>query len=240
MSSSSKKEKDINKSLDRLYNKDKNKIISWLNGVKIANKTDGKISGLLNDSKIQIITATEDGQYNLILKWIAANIDKFADYDFKDIPDSSFISLKNIGDPGANTNAAASRIKTFSTPEDVQRWCNDPEKHPTKGTPMSAMEEEYFNIYQMAFKIMRKNKMQTHDIRNMFPKNHILFGDIDLLYYTFTNGRGDGGRHHRRRHGPRQTHGRPRRHPGALSAGSGRLRFGTGSLRPAPARDPSR
>lgn len=190
MSSISKKEKDINKSLDRLYNKDKNKIISWLNGIKIANKTDGKISGLLNDSKIQIITATEDGQYNLILKWIAANIDKFADYDFKDIPDSSFISLKDIGDPGANTNAAAaaavSRSKTFSTPEDVQRWCNDPEKHPTKGTPMSAMEEEYFNIYQMAFKIMRKNKMQTHDIRNMFPKNHILFGDIDLLYYTFT------------------------------------------------------
>ena len=70
MSSVSKKEKDLYKSLDKLYIKNKSKIISWLDELKKYKSDDGKISGLLNNSKIQILTATEDGTYNLILQWI--------------------------------------------------------------------------------------------------------------------------------------------------------------------------
>ena len=61
MSSVSKKENDLYKSLDKLYNKDKGKIISWLDELKVYKSKDGKIPGLLNNSKIQILTATEDG-----------------------------------------------------------------------------------------------------------------------------------------------------------------------------------
>jgi hypothetical protein len=53
------------------------KIISWLDFLKTYNITDGKIPGLLNNSKIQINTAKKDGVYNLILLWIKNNMDKF-------------------------------------------------------------------------------------------------------------------------------------------------------------------
>ena len=96
MSSVSKKEKDLYKSLDKLYIKNKSKIISWLDELKKYKSDDGKISGLLNNSKIQILTATEDGTYNLILQWIKNNADKFADYDFTGIPDSAFISSADL------------------------------------------------------------------------------------------------------------------------------------------------
>jgi len=70
MASVSKKEKDLYKSLDKLYNKDKAGIYYWLDELKVYKSDDGKIPGLLNNSKIQILTATEEGAYNLILQWI--------------------------------------------------------------------------------------------------------------------------------------------------------------------------
>ena len=195
MASVSKKEKDLYKSLDKLYIKHKEKIISWLDMLKTYNSTDGKIPGLLNSSKIQILTATEEGAYNLILQWIKNNADKFADYDFTGIPDSAFITSTELLD-GLEAGAASGPARSskvalkFKTVEDVQRWFKDPEKHPIKGTPMSAMSNEYYNIYEKAYEIMKNSGIiATLDndytvMRSLFPKNHLLFGDVDLVYYT--------------------------------------------------------
>ena len=197
MASVSKKEKDLYKSLDKLYNKDKSKIISWLDELKVYKSNDGKIPGLLNNSKIQILTATEDGTYNLILQWIKKNADKFADYNFTGVPDSAFISTADLLDDteagaGAASGPARSSkvVKTFKTVQDVERWFKDPEIHPIKGTPMSAMSNEYYNIYEKAYNIRKHNGIVATlnndytETQSIFPKNHLLFGDIDLVYYT--------------------------------------------------------
>ena len=198
MSSVSKKEKDLYKSLDKLYNKDKAGIYYWLDELKVYKSDDGKIPGLLNNSKIQILTATEDGTYNLILQWIKNNPDKFADYDFTGVPDSAFITSDELldgleaGAAGAASGAARSSkvALRFKTVQDVERWFKDPEIHPIKGTPMPAMSNEYYNIYEKAYKIMKNSGIiATLDndytvMRSLFPKNHLLFGDIDLVYYT--------------------------------------------------------
>ena len=193
MASVSKKEKDLYKSLDKLYNKDKSKIISWLDELKVYKSNDGKIPGLLNNSKIQILTATEEGAYNLILQWIKNNADKFADYDFTGIPDSAFITSTELLDgleAGTGPARSSKVALTFKTVEDVQRWFKDPEKHPIKGTPMSAMSNEYYNIYEKAYKIRKHNGIVATlnndytETQSLFPKNHLLFGDIDLVYYT--------------------------------------------------------
>ena len=189
MASVSKKEKDLYKSLDKLYIKDKGKIISWLDEIKVYKSDDGKIPGLLNSSKIQIITATEEGAYNMILRWIKHNTDKFANYDFTGIPDSAFITTADLVDEtdvGTRAAARTNTVKTFKKVEDVERWFKDPEIHPIKGTPMPAMSNEYYNIYVKAYTIMKKNTFEddyevTH---RLFPKNHYLFGDIDLIYYA--------------------------------------------------------
>ena len=197
MASVSKKEKDLYKSLDKLYNKDKSKIISWLDELKVYKSDDGKIPGLLNNSKIQILTATEEGTYNLILQWIKNNPDKFADYDFTGVPDSAFITSDELldgleaGAGAASGPARSSKVALrFKTVQDVERWFKDPEIHPIKGTPMPAMSNEYYNIYEKAYKIMKNSGIiATLDndytvMRSLFPKNHLLFGDIDLVYYT--------------------------------------------------------
>jgi hypothetical protein len=197
MASVSKKEKDLYKSLDKLYNKDKSKIISWLDELKVYKSDDGKIPGLLNNSKIQILTATEEGAYNLILQWIKNNPDKFADYDFTGVPDSAFITSDELldgleaGAGAASGPARSSKVALrFKTVQDVERWFKDPEIHPIKGTPMPAMSNEYYNIYEKAYKIMKNSGIiATLDndytvMRSLFPKNHLLFGDIDLVYYT--------------------------------------------------------
>jgi len=132
----------------------------------------------------------------LILQWIKKNADKFADYDFTDIPDSAFIStadLLNRNDTGAASGPARSLKEplTFKTVEDVKRWFRNPEKHPIKETPMSAMSNEYYNIYERAYKIMKATELKSVEmkneyyfIQNNFPKNHLLFGNIDLVYFA--------------------------------------------------------
>ena len=196
MASVSKKEKDLYKSLDKLYNKDKAGIYYWLDELKVYKSDDGKIPGLLNNSKIQILTATEDGTYNLILQWIKKNADKFADYDFTGVPDSAFITSDELldgleaGADGTGPARSSKVVLKFKTVQDVERWFKDPEIHPIKGTPMSAMSNEYYNIYEKAYTIMKNSGIiATLDndytvMRSLFPKNHLLFGDIDLVYYT--------------------------------------------------------
>ena len=127
-----------------------------------------------------------------ILQWIKNNADKFANYDFTGIPDSAFISSADL----LQGPARSSKVPlTFKTVEDVKRWLKDPEKHPIKGIPMPAMSNEYYNIYETAYNIMKKYdfkivemKYELDVVKNHFPKNHLLFGDIDLVYYDLTTG----------------------------------------------------
>jgi hypothetical protein len=177
MSSVSKKEKDLYKSLDKLYNKNKEVIIAWLDELKTVGLKSDKIPGLLNNSKLQIITESEDGVYNLILKWIKENKDKFEGYDFTGIPNSKYISLSN--DSSLNPSIL---IKTFKSAEDVERWIINPEVNPINGTSLPAMSYEYFDIYFKALSIMRKI-ISFREIYYKFPKVHLLFGELDFIYF---------------------------------------------------------
>ena len=178
-----KKEQEINKLLDTLYQVNNGeKIIYWLDMLKTYNSTDGKIPGLFNSSKIQIVTAKKDGVYNLILQWIKRNIDKFGNYDFTGIPNKDFLFLDNkIKTSIASRTSVAKTLKTI---EDIEKWCSNPEIHPIYGTPMYPNSTEYQKIYQQAYKILKKNKINIADFPDKLPKNHILFGDMDLLYYV--------------------------------------------------------
>jgi hypothetical protein len=173
MSSTSKKEKDLNKQLNYLYKNKKDIIISWLDELKTYKSDDGKIPGLLNNSKIQIITETEDGTYNLILKWIKENKDNFADYDFAGVPSSAFISLS--GD-------SLSNVKKFKTADDVERWIINPEVNPINGSILNPMGDKYYGFYFNAFTIMRKT-ISFREIYYKFPKVHLLFGELDFNYF---------------------------------------------------------
>ena len=173
MASVSRREQEINKLLDNLYQVNNGeKIISWLDILKTYNSTDGKIPGLFNSSKIQIVTAKNDGIYNLILIWIRNNMDKFANYDFTGIPNKDFLFLRNT------------KVFKFKTIEEVQKWCDNPEIHPFNMTPIYPNSTEYKNIYNEAYKIYKRNKIDIADFPDKLPKNHILFGEIDLLYHN--------------------------------------------------------
>jgi hypothetical protein len=163
----------LNTQLKKLYITNKDNIISWLDKLKTYNSSDGKIPGLLNNSKIQIITELEDGTYNLILKWIKENKDKFADYNFTGIPDSAFISL---------SDNSVSSIKTFKTVEDVERWIINPEVNPINGTILNPISDKYYDFYFKAFTIMRKT-ISFREIYYKFPKVHLLFGELDFNYF---------------------------------------------------------
>ena len=179
MASVSKREEEINKLLDSLYQVNNGeKINSWLDMLKTYNSTDGKIPGLLNSSKIQINTAKKDGVYNLILLWIKKNMDKFANYDFTGIPNKDFLFLDK--QPRAPRVPKQTKLKTI---EDIEKWCSNPEIHPFNGNHMTPNSNEYQKIYQEAYKILKKNKINIADFPNKLPKNHLLFGDMDLLYY---------------------------------------------------------
>ena len=188
MASVSKKGQEINNSLDTLYQVNNGeKIISWLDMLKTYNSTDGKIPGLLNSSKIQINTANKDGVYNLILLWIKKNMDKFTNYDFTGIPNKDFLFLDKPATapraPRAQRASRATKQTKLKTIEDIKRWCSNPEIHPFNGTPMLPNSSEYLKIYHEAYKILKKNKINIADFPDKLPKNHLLFGDMDLLYY---------------------------------------------------------
>ena len=84
-------------------------------------------------------------------------------------------------------------VKTFKTEEDVRNWLIDPSVHPIKNTNLDPLSDDYLNIYNKAFKIMR-NVYKNDDMKiiNLLPKTHCLFtnedgiGGIDMLYYNFT------------------------------------------------------
>jgi len=76
-----------------------------------------------------------------------------------------------------------SKSLTFKTIEDVKRWCDEPKKHPIEGYDMPVISKNYYDIYEKAYKIMKKGSFSEEYIINLFPKNHLLFGDVDILLY---------------------------------------------------------
>ena len=177
-----KSETNINKQLDDLYAQNKEKIIEWLDKIKVYDfSKDNKLPGLLNKNKIQINTEKANGIYNLILKWIKNNMHKFPNYDFTKIPRSSFISLTQ------NSKSPSSQIKKFSTVADVEMWCRNSKIHPIKNTPMLTLNMEYYKIYDKAFLILKKNKVPYDYMKTILPKDYVLFGSIDILYYLCIN-----------------------------------------------------
>ena len=177
-----KSETNINKQLDDLYAQNKEKIIEWLDKIKVYDfSKDNKLPGLFNKSKIQINTEKANGVYNLILKWIKSNIDKFPNYDFTNIPNSNFISLTQ------NSKSPSSQIKKFSTVAEVEMWCRNSKIHPIKNTPMLTLNMEYYKIYDKAFLILKKNKVPYDYMKTILPKDYVLFGSIDILYYLCIN-----------------------------------------------------
>ena len=171
MTSVSKKEQNINKSLNELYIVNNGAtIISWLDSLKTYNSTDGKIPGLFLKSKTKIKI---DGEtYTLILLWIKNNMDKFTNYDFTGIP---------------NNEILLSSKKKFETIEDIELWSSNPTIHPLTGAHMMPNGYKYQEIYKKAYNIMINNKIDKAEIPSKLPKNHILFGSIDLLYYINNN-----------------------------------------------------
>lgn len=186
---STKTTKELEKKIDKFYQKDGGvKFKEWLDGLKDPSTiVNGKIPGLLNSSKITLETTSETGTYNLILLWIIENKEKFADYDFNGIPSSTFIDiLKEIQ---KDTGVAKTEKKTLKTEEDVKEWCKNPTINPINGKQMNPMDNNYFDIWKMAFNIMKK-KLGRNDIINGFlkdylPKEHLLFNKkFDFLYHT--------------------------------------------------------
>jgi hypothetical protein len=172
MTSVSKKEQNINKSLDDLYIVNNGAtIISWLDSLKVYNSTDGKIPGLFLKSKTKI--KIEGETYNLILQWIKNNKDKFSNYDFTGIPNNEIL--------------LSSSKKNFETIEDIELWSSNPTIHPLTGAHMMPNGYKYQEIYKKAYNIMINNKIDKAEIPSKLPKNHILFGSIDLLYYINNN-----------------------------------------------------
>jgi hypothetical protein len=108
-------------------------------------------------------------------------MDKFANYDFTGIPNKDFLFLdKQPRAPRAPRAPKQTKLKTI---EDIEKWCSNPEIHPFNGNHMTPNSNEYQKIYQEAYKILKKNKINIADFPNKLPKNHLLFGDMDLLYY---------------------------------------------------------
>ena len=172
MTSVSKKEQNINKLLDDLYIVNNGAtIISWLDSLKVYNSTDGKIPGLFLKSKTKI--KIEGETYNLILQWIKNNKDKFSNYDFTGIPNNEIL--------------LSSSKKNFETIEDIELWSSNPTIHPLTGVHMMPNGYKYQEIYKKAYNIMINNKIDKAEIPSKLPKNHILFGSIDLLYYINNN-----------------------------------------------------
>jgi hypothetical protein len=78
---------------------------------------------------------------------------------------------------------SASSNKTFETKEDVARWKKKPTIHPITGATIIEDSSEYKELYLKAYLILEKI---TDDIAPLLPKEHLLFGNIDLLYYSLT------------------------------------------------------
>jgi len=179
-----KKEKDLFKKLDKLLLNEKDTIINWLKTAKVENNY---ISGrLLNDNKLQIITTSEYGIYNLILKWFIINKDKFVGYYdlFKNISSTNFIDISNINDLSENLK--------LNIEDALKKWKENPHKNPYNNTDLKISivpTSPYGLLYQNFCNYLSSNIESPilpitfeKEIRNKLPDNHIYaFKDIDYI-----------------------------------------------------------
>jgi hypothetical protein len=86
---------------------------------------------------------------------------------------------------GLDEEADLKHIKTFNKISDIERWSISPEIHPIDGTKMFLMSKEYQDIYFKAYNIMKKNSYDDKYILEHLPEEHILFENIDLVYYNY-------------------------------------------------------
>ena len=192
---SSATEKALIIKLNNLLSKgEKHKIIEWLEMLKIYNSIDGKIPHLFGNSKIKIITESETGTYNVILVWLKNNARHFEDSHFIDVPDSNYTSISeirsiisNVNSPAAFGRITASNQKTFKNKQDVERWKDDPTIHPITGVIMNTVSTKYAETYSRAYKILKKSYIRNDDMEELLPNNHVLFGNINLLFYQEAN-----------------------------------------------------
>jgi len=168
-------------------------IIIWLDKLKDTdNIINDKVPGLLNNTKLQINTKTETGSYNLILKWIKINIDKFPDYDFGRIPSTSFISLQELNN--------SKPVYNIDMDEAIKLWCKNPLINPYTNNVIKVSilhTSEYAKLYQQFCSFLTKKMISssstTEDyvfipdnferlIRDKLPNNHIyVFKDFDYI-----------------------------------------------------------
>lgn len=182
-----KKEKDLFKKLDKLLLNEKDTIINWLKTAKVENNY---ISGrLLNDNKLQIITTSEYGIYNLILKWFIINKDKFGGYYnlFKNIPSTNFIDISNI-----NLELGSSSSLKLNIEKALKKWKENPHKNPYDDTdikisiiptsPYGLLYEKFCNHLSSNIESPILPITFEKEIRNKLPNNHIYaFKDIDYI-----------------------------------------------------------
>jgi len=168
-------------------------IINWLDKLKDTdNIINDKVPGLLNNTRLQINTKTETGSYNLILKWIKININKFPDYDFGRIPESSFTSLKNMNNSKA--------VDNIDTDEAIKLWCKNPLINPYTNNAIKVSilhTSEYAKLYQKFCSFLTDKIISSSSnpegyafipdnferlIRDKLPNNHIyVFKDFDYI-----------------------------------------------------------
>ena len=199
-----KKQKDLFKDLDKLYNKNRQDIIDWLKGTakEYAGPHNNKISNLLTTSKIQINTTSEYGVYNLILQWFLNNKDKFTDSEelklFDNIPSTTFTKIsKEImmrpNSPQAPSSPRAASSQSLNIEEAIKKWKGNPSIDPYNGSEVKTSiipKSKYAQLYEKFITHLTKKLTPTdimnpeifEIIRKQLPTNHIYVSEeIDYL-----------------------------------------------------------
>ena len=180
-----KKEKDLFKELDKLLLNEKETIINWLKTAKILNAD--YISFM--DNKYKIITKSEYGNYNLILKWFIINKDKFIDDAtlFDNIPSTTFTKISKM----IMLDTTNSSVK-LDINEAIKKWKENPNINPYTDINIKVSivpTSEYAKLYMEFCDYLSSNLEKPilpiifeKEIRNKLPDNHIYaFKDIDYI-----------------------------------------------------------
>lgn len=193
-----KKQKDLFKDLDKLYDRNRPKIINWLKdtAIEYAGPHNNKISNLLTTSKIQINTTSEYGVYNLILQWFLNNKDKFTDTEelklFDNIPSTTFTKIsKSIMIQSNSPRTATSQSLIIE--EIIKKWKENPSTDPYNGSEVKTsivLKSKYVQLYEKFITHLTKglttidimNPDIFENIRRQLPTNHIYVSkEIDYI-----------------------------------------------------------
>tara|TARA_B100001778_G_C18603678_1_gene638602 strand:- start:2754 stop:5396 length:2643 start_codon:yes stop_codon:yes gene_type:complete len=176
-----KKQKDFFKSLDKFYTKSKDEIIHWL---KTAKEEDNKITGLLNTTKMQIITQSEYGNYNLLLMWFIENNDKFKEHKelFDNIPSTNFIKISSA--KIENKMKDLEEVSDSDIEQKLIEWKKNPKLNPfnRKEVKISIhLKSDYSELYSKFINFLVKDfKKEEYgmidkfeEVRSKLPTDHI-------------------------------------------------------------------